>query len=770
MGNESSKTYEKSDKSKVENLLTKMTLEEKVSQLGSVLPGELLEDGEFSEEKAKEVLSNGIGHITKPGGESGFQPKKTAELVNKIQNFLEEETRLGIPAMVHEECLSGYMGSGGTTYPQIIGLASSWNPSLIEDITAKIKDQIRVLGGHQVLAPVLDVSRDYRWGRVEETFGEDPYLVATMGKSYIDGLQGENPREGISATAKHFCAHGAPEGGRNHCSVNVSDRELRETFLFPFEAAVKKAEIGAIMSAYHDIDGVPCSCSHKLLTEILHEEWDFDGFVISDGHSIKLLHTTHSVAENEKQAGIMALKAGLDLEGPTTECFGEPLIEAVREDLIPEERIDRAVRRHLEAKYSKGLFERKNTGEVANMEDYFGTPEHRDLARRAGRESIVLLKNNNDILPLSKDLESIAVIGPNADSKRNLLGDYAYGGHTENKDISNVTTILDGVKNKVSEETEVYYAEGCKVKGDSREGFDEAINIAKSAEITLIVIGGKSGFGFFPPEGKENNFGQTTGEGNDRTDLNLPGVQRELVKKIHETKSETVAVLINGRPLSVNWSQKNLSAIVESWLPGEEGGNAVSDVLFGDYNPGGKLPVTIPKKVGQLPIYHRRRKVSKERRYVFTDNDPLYPFGFGLSYTDFVYSELEIKPKKAKPDSEIRVSCSVENIGDMVGREVVQLYIQDEFASITRPERELKGFKRITLEPGKSKKISFHLPTDLLGFYGKDMELVVEPGRFKVLIGGSSEDIRLTGEFEVFGEKRFPIQRERSFSTETTVK
>ncbi|MBS3737034.1 glycoside hydrolase family 3 C-terminal domain-containing protein [Candidatus Bipolaricaulota bacterium] len=770
MTNEFSDISGEQGKPEIEKLLSKMTLEEKVSQLGSALPGELLENGEFSEEKATKVLSNGIGHITKPGGESGFPPGRTAKFVNRIQKYLKEETRLGIPAMVHEECLSGYMGLGGTTYPQIIGLASSWNPGLVKAITTRIKDQIKAIGGHQVLAPVLDIARDFRWGRVEETFGEDPYLVATMGKSYIDGLQGEGPEKGILATIKHFCAHGEPEGGRNHCPVNVSERELRETFLFPFEVAVNNAGVKAVMSAYHDIDGVPCSCSNKLLTEILREEWGFDGFVISDGHSIKLLETTHSVAESEKHAAALALEAGLDLEGPTTECFGETLINAVREGLVERETVNRAVRRNLIAKYRRGLLEEKEEVDTGRIEKYFDGSERKDLARRAGRESIILLKNDNDLLPLKRDLESIALIGPNVDSRRNLLGDYAYGGHSENGQISEVTTILEAINDKVCSKTDVYYAEGCKVRDDSRKGFDEAIKVAKRAEVAITAIGGKSGFGFFPPEGRENNYGQTTGEGNDRTDLKLPGVQKELLQEIHKTNTPIVAVLINGRPLSVNWSQRNLPAIVEAWLPGEEGGYAVADVLFGDFNPGGKLPVTIPKRVGQFPMHYRRKKVSKERRYVFTENEPLYPFGFGLSYTDFTYSDLEISPKRVDPAASVEISCSVKNTGKIAGSEIVQMYIRDKVASITRPERELKGFEKIYLQPGESKKITFNLPKDLLGFYGRNMELVTEPGSFKAMIGRSSEDIELSGEFEVTGKRRRPLHSSRSYLSETSVK
>lgn len=759
---------EESVKSFVESLLAEMTLEEKVAQLGCILPGALLEEGEFSEVKARAELEHGIGHVTKPGGESGFSPEETAGFVNRIQNFLRQETRLGIPAMVHEECLSGYMGKGGTAYPQIIGLASSWDPGLLKQITSNIRKKIRAIGGHQVLSPVLDLARDLRWGRVEETFGEDPYLSAVLGQKYIQGLQGPEPRRGIFATAKHFGGHGAPEGGRNHSPVNVSERELRENFFFPFEVAVKQTGIESVMSAYHDIDGVPCTASEKLLKRILREEWGFEGFVISDGHSVKMLHDEHRLAENEREAGVMALEAGLDLEGPTTECFGEKLLSAVRNGDLSEEVVDRAVRRHLKSKYRKGLFDGGSTVREEEVNSYFNSPEERQLARRAGRESIVLLKNDNSTLPL-RDPESVAVIGPSAENPRNMLGDYSYGGHYEAGQTGDeIVTLLEAVRDRVPAKTEVFFAEGCKVLGSSREGFREAVRLVEKADVALTAVGGKSGFGLFPPEGKIENYGQTTGEGNDRTDLQLPGVQKELIEEISKTGTPIVVVLINGRPLTVHGMEDNISAILEAWLPGEAGGGPIADVLFGDYNPSGKLPVTIPKKVGQSPVYYRRKPISKSRRYVFCDGEPLYPFGFGLSYTNFKYGDLKIDPGEVEPEGTVKISCKVENTGEMRGEEIVQLYTRDESASVTRPERELKGFARVPLDTGEKKRLSFALPTDLLAFYGRDMELCIEPGIVRVMVGSSSEDIRLAGEFEITGKAK-KLDSRRTYLTQTKI-
>jgi len=760
-------SFTKAKNGNLTKIISQMTIEEKVAQLGSIKPDQLLENGEFSEDRAREYLQNGIGQITRLGGGSGLPPQRVAELSNIIQDFLEKETELGIPAIIHEECLSGYMGDGGTIYPQAIGLASTWHPELVEKITTTIKKQLTSIGVQQALSPVLDVARDLRWGRVEETFGEDPYLVATIGKSYIDGLQGSGPKEGITATVKHFGGHSVSEGGRNHCPVNLSERELRENFLFPFEAVIREAGVKSVMNAYNDIDGIPCASSKKLLTNILREDMGFNGVTVSDYGSIEMLHTDHFVANNKQEAGIMALNAGLDVELPSTKCYGDRLVKAVEEGLIAEETLNRSVERHLELKHRKGLFEGKNTVDVEEANKHFETPKQRNLVRRVGRESLVLLKNQGDILPLSNEQEAIAVIGPSADNAQNLLGDYAYGAIEENdRDTTTVTTILDGIKYKIAGNPSIRYAEGCKTKERTREGFNTAVEAANRSDFAILAVGGRSGRA--GPETQPEDHFYTAGEGNDRTDLRLPGVQLELLKKIHETGTPIIALLINGRPLSVPWLQEHVPAIVECWLPGEEGGKAVADVLFGSHDPGGKLPVSIPKKVGQSPVYYRRKPISKERRYVFTNNEPLYPFGFGLSYADFEYSELEIAPKEVKIQSKLKVSCRVKNTGDVPGKEVVQLYIRDEYASVTRPERELKGFEKVKLAPGEEKKVSFCLPTDLLSFYDENMNLIVEPGTFEVMIGSSSQDIRLAGELEVLGENK-EIGPDREYFSETNV-
>ncbi len=729
---------------KVKDLLRSMTLEEKVAQLGSIRGRSLLEDGRFSWERAERLLKNGIGQITRVSGGTRdvTDPKQAAQIANEIQRFLREETRLGIPAIIHEECLSGFMAYGATTFPQAIGLASTWNPDLVERVTATIKRQMRAVGAHQGLSPVLDVARDPRWGRNEETFGEDPYLVASMGVAYVRGLQGLNLRDGVIATPKHFAAHGFSEGGRNRAPVHVPPREFREVYLFPFEAAVKEAGAWSIMNAYHDVDGVPCAASRGLLTGILRGEWGFRGYVVSDYSSIRMLYTFHHVAADEKDAAVQALEAGIDIELPAIDCYGEPLLQAVREEKISEAVIDEAVSRILRAKFLLGLFENPYV-KVETASGSFDTPKDRALALEAARESLVLLKNDG-VLPLRKDVKAIAVVGPNADNARNLHGDYSYTAHLRCDEPAVPTvTILAGIKNKVSKQTAVYYARGCGISDTSRDGFKEALEAAEKSDVIVAVVGERSGL----------SDDDISGEHRDRADLRLPGVQEELIEMLCETGKPVVAVLVNGRPLSLRRIADRCSAILEAWLPGEEGGNAVADVLFGDYNPGGKLPVSFPQHVGQIPVNYGRRR-SSLGSYVFSSSRPLFPFGHGLSYTSFEYRSLRVSPEKVGPAGKIEVTFNVRNTGDRRGDEVVQLYVQDEIASVTRPVMELKGFKRVTLNPGEEKRITFRLSVDQLAFYDRHMRFVVEPGTFKVMIGSSSEDIRLSGRFEVVGETK----------------
>jgi beta-glucosidase len=760
----------------IKKRIQKMTLEEKIAQLQSLWINELLEeDGSFSKEKAKQLLKNGIGEITRPAGASCLTPVEFAKLGNEVQRFLVEETRLHIPAILHDECLSGLMARGATIFPQIIGLASSWDPDLVKDVASEIRRQMRLVGIHQGLAPVLDVARDPRWGRVEETFGEDPYLIAVMGTHYIKGLQGDDLSQGVVATAKHFVAHGFPEGGRNTAPVHVPLRELREIFAYPFEVAVKYAKVLSIMPAYHEIDGIPCHASKWLLNDLLRNEWGFEGIIVSDYFGISQLFERHKVAKDKKEAAKLALEAGIDIELPSRECYSNYLIELVREKIIPEKLIDLAVFRVLKVKSLLGLFDNPFI-DVEKIPSNLETPLSRELALRAARESIILLKNNG-ILPLPKDIESLAVIGPNADNWRNMLGDYSYPAHIESFIDMNqrgllkltiprgatiesvpIVTVLQAIKNKVSPETKVYYAKGCELTERSEKLIQEAVEAAKKSKVVVLVLGERAGL----------SLTDISGESRDRADIGLTKPQEELFEAIYETGIPIVLVLINGRPLSIASISEKASAIIEAWYPGEEGGTAIADVLFGDYNPGGKLPITVPRTVGQIPVYYNQKPTGRYshwwKDYVSEKAEPLYPFGYGLSYTEFEYSDLRIEPLEALREEEIKISFKIKNIGKILGDEVAQLYVCDEYASVTRPVKQLVGFKRISLKPDEEKTITFVLPIDLLAFYDKDMKLVIEPGIFKVMIGSSSEDIRLSGEFKIIGDKRTLMKRRSFFS------
>ncbi len=741
---------------RVKDLLNQMTLDEKIAQLGSYWSYEILENGEFSVQKASKLLNFGIGQITRPGGATGFSPKQTAKLVNEIQSYLINETRLGIPAFIHEECLSGYMTKGATIFPQMIGIASTWQPELCEQMTTRIREQMKTLGIHQGLSPVVDVTRDPRWGRTEETFGEDPYLVSSMGVSYVKGLQSENVKNGIVATLKHFVGYGVSEGGMNWAPAHIAERELKEIFLLPFEAAIKEGKAKSIMNAYHELDGIPCGASKKLLRKILREEWNFDGIVVSDYFAVNSIMDYHKVASDKEEAAIKALTAGIDVELPTFDCYKEPLKNAVESGKLPIKFLDEAVKRILRLKFEMGLFENPFV-DLEKVSDNLDLPEDRKLAYEIAAKSIVLLKNDG-ILPLISDnnsIKKVAVIGPNANSARNLTGDYTYLTHLETLEQDAfgtsamkgiefseselpITTIYEALKEKlIPLGIEVSYSKGCEINNKDKSYFTEAINLAKSSDVAIVVLGDKSGL----------TKDCTTGESRDSSTLKLPGVQLDLLQEIKKTNTPIILVLVTGRPYSLEWADENVSAILEAWLPGEEGGNAIADIIIGNRIPGGKLPISFPYHAGQIPVFYNHKPSGGRSHwwgdYVDYPTKPLYPFGYGLSYTTFEYSNLEITVE----ETNILISCEVKNIGQFEGDEVVQLYLNDEVASVTRPVKELKGFKRINLKPNESKKITFELPVEILAFYNEKMEYIVERGSFKVLIGSSSEDIRLKGNF-----------------------
>jgi beta-glucosidase len=779
---------------RVRDLVARMTAEEKVAQLGSTWVDELQDGYAFSESKAASWLKNGIGQVDRVGGASTLNPRANAEMTNAIQAYLAKHTRLGIPAIIHEECCNGYMALGATCFPQMAGLASTWMPELASAMTTVVRAQMRAVGAHQGLGPVLDVARDPRWGRVEETFGEDPTLTAQMGVAYVRGLQGPDLRQGVMATAKHFLSHALAEGGLNCAPVHLGPIELRDVFLMPFEAVIKKAGLASIMNAYSELDQVVVAASRTLLTDLLRAELGFNGLVVSDYEAIMMLHTFHAIARDWVEAARLALNAGIDVELPATLCYGAPLLEAVRSGQVDQALVDTAVSRLLTKKFELGLFENPYV-DARQVTSVFETPQQRALARQIAQKSIVLLQNEGDLLPLPKTLSTLAVIGPNANEARHMLSDYSHqpqielrmhvsphASSTLNYTLDEngllegsvaIPTILDAIRQKVSPATQVLFAPGCTVLGDDARyaepdrhngsGFDEAVRAASQADAVIAVVGDRSGL--IP--------GCTSGETCDRAELGLPGIQEELIQAVLATGKPTVLVLVSGRPLAIPWIAEHVPALLEAWLPGEEGGAAVADVLFGDVNPGGKLPMTFPRAVGQVPIYYNHKPSGGRSHwygdYVALSTQPLFPFGHGLSYTHFEYANLHIEPAHVLLEGSVTIQMEIKNAGERTGDEVVQLYVRDRFASIPRPVKELKGFKRLTLEPGETRQLSFDVQVDQLAFYDEALHLIVEPGTIEVMLGSSSDDIRLEGSFEIVGSQTRRVP-ERIFSCQVTTR
>jgi len=708
---------------RINDLIKRMTPEEKIKQLCCILPGynpaeDILENGKFSIEKAKKLIGKGIGEIGPVLRQ--FEPKQGAEIANEIQKFLIENTRLKIPAIIHDECLHGCMAKGSTSFPQSIGLASTWEPELIERIAIAIGKETRARGIHQALSPTINIARDPRCGRTEETYGEDPYLTSKMAVAFVKGLQSEK----VVATVKHFAANFVGDGGRDSNPIHFSERLLREIYFPAFEACVKEANVLSLMSAYGSINGMPSSCDKWLLTDILRKEWKFNGFVVSDYCSVTGIHILHKVAQTKAEAAKKALEAGLDIELPSIDCFKE-LLKLVKKGKIKQSVIDESVKRVLRIKFLLGLFENPyvDINYAAQISD---CSEHRKLALESARKSIVLLKNNN-ILPVDKNIKTIAVIGPNANEIR--LGNYSGFG-------IKVVTPLEGIKNKVSHNTEVYFAQGCKVKDTSKQGFNEAIEIAKKSEVVILFMGNASG----APDANEI----TEGEQNDRCNLDLPGVQEDLIKEISSVNKNTVVCLINGSAITMSkWIDK-VNAVLECWYPGEEGGNAIADVIFGDYNPGGKLPITFPVTTGQLPLYYNYKPTGRVYDYVdLRGKQFLFPFGYGLSYTEFEYKNLKIKKSKKNGKLQIKINIDISNKGKYKGDEIVQLYIHDTYSSLSKPVKELKGFKRISLDVNETKTVEFILDENAFSLLDKNLKPVLEHGSFEIMLGSSSEDIKL---------------------------
>jgi beta-glucosidase len=736
---------------RVTDLLSRMTLEEKIAQLEGAWenkqffhdPQELFVDekGQFLPERAAALMKNGLGEISRPS--ENRDPRAMAEYTNTVQKWMRENTRLGIPVIFHDECLHGHVAPRATSYPQAIALASTWDPSLLHEVFTATAAEARARGVQQCLAPVLDLARDPRWGRTEETYGEDPYLVSRLGVAAITGYQGTGPgidKAHVMATAKHFAVHGQPEGGTNVGPANYSERTIREYWLTPFEAAVKEAHVATVMPSYNEIDGIPSHSNKHLLQDILRQEWGFQGLITSDYFGPTELRTVHHIVATEDEAGRLAFESGVDVELPFNQAYGS-LIDQVKAGKVAEAAVDRSVSRVLTAKFMAGLFDDPYVN-ADYAEKITNNAEHQQLALKAAHEAIILLKNQDNLLPLAKNkYKRIAVIGPNAAELH--LGGYS---NQPGRGVS----VLQGIKTKVGSSAEVLYALGCKITesnpdwdadkvvvGDpalNAKRIEEAAKVASAADVVILALGGNE---------QTSREAWAVNHPGDRDNLDLLGNQDDLVKAVLATGKPTIVFLQHGRPNSINYIAEHVPAILDGWYLGQEGGTAVADVLFGDYNPAGRLPITVPRSTGQLPDYYYQ-KPSAKREYLGSTVLPLFPFGWGLSYSTFKYANVRATPDSIGPQGRTSVSVDVTNSGAVRGDEVVQLYIRDDVSSVTRPVKELRGFRRITLNPNETKTVEFTLGPEELSFLNRDMHRVVEPGTFTIMVGGNSIDLTNT--------------------------
>jgi beta-glucosidase len=746
---------------RVENLLARMTLEEKVAQMLCLWDAKRrITDakGRFDPARAPEWFRVGIGRIERPS--DGHGARAQAEFTNAIQRWVKENTRLGIPVIFHEEALHGLQGQEATSFPQAIALASTWNPDLVERAFAAVAKEVRARGAHQVLAPVVDVARDPRWGRFEETFGEDPYLVSRLGLAAVRGFQGGGktiPADRVIATLKHMTGHGQPESGTNTGPAPFGERTLRDVFFPPFELAIKQGHARSVMPSYNEVDGIPSHANRWMLRDVLRGEWGFDGTIVSDWQAIRQLARRHRVAADDADAARQALAATVDVELPDVEAY-RTLVEQVKQKKVAEAAVNDAVRRLLREKFELGLFEDPFV-DPARADEISGAAATRPLALEAARQAIVLLQNRGGLLPLSADkVRRVAVIGPH--SAEVMLG--GYSGVPRHS-----VSILEGIRKRLGAGATVTHAEGVRITKDSvftkgpqplvggtrsqarwsadrvvvadvaanRRRIEEAVKLARDSDAAVVVVGDNEQTA--REAYAENHLG-------DRAELRLVGQQEELVRAVLDTGKPTVLVLINGRPPAIPELAERAPAILEAWYPGQEGGTAVAEVLFGDINPSGKLPVSFPRSVGQLPLFYNRKPTAR-RGYLFDSTRPLFPFGHGLSYTTFSYSAPTVSPARIPPDGRATASVEVANTGSRAGDEVVQLYVRAEVSQATRPVMELKGFRRVRLAPGERRTVTFELGPEQLSYHGPDRKRVVEPGRFRVMAGGSSAGVKSAG-------------------------
>jgi beta-glucosidase len=763
---------------RIKDLLGRMTLDEKLQQLGGVEPAELAGPDGFDPVRGARLLGQGIGCITRIGGVSGLGPAARVRMTNAIQRYLVEQTRLGIPAIVVEDAVAGYCARGATQFPQAIGVAATWAPDDVRAMADAVRVEMLSAGARLALGPVLDIARDPRWGRLEETFGEGAYLAGRLGVACVRGLQTGDLRSGVLAAARHFVGGGLSEGGMNHAPVQLGPRELREAFAEPFAAAVRDAGVRGMVCGGSAVDGAPPAASPELLDELLRSELGFDGLVVADDSAIARLVDHHGVAGDKAAAAVLALGAGVDVELPALDCCGEPLKGLIEAGKLEATVVDAAVRRVLRAKFELGLFETPFVDEAVAA-DAVDAGAHRALARRLAEQSMVLLKNDG-VLPLRRDAR-VALIGPTADDARLLLGDHHYPVRGEpayresDRDADgdrsdggndfrpgpyfvDIVTPLAGIAEFVSPQ----YEAGCAVMGDDDSGISGAVSTARAADVAVVCVGGRSGR---LPD-------CTSGESRDAAGLGLTGLQSRLLTEVAATGTPVVLVVIGGRAFALEAEAVLSAAVVMAWLPGEEGGRALARVLFGEVNPAGRLPVSLPRSVGQVPAYHNHRsgggRSSPLGDYIDQATRPLYPFGHGLSYSEFEYVDLEC-PAAADVHASINLWVTVRNRSDRDGEEVVQVYLRDRVADVARPERKLVGFQRLPIPAGAVRRLKFVVDTSQLGYYDRRLRFVIDPGEVEVQVGASSRDIRLRGTVVLQGERR-PLTQKQLVATQVEVR
>jgi beta-glucosidase len=775
-----------SEDERVADLLGRMTRAEKLAQLGSFWAFEVAGEDGLHRERLGALARDGIGHVTRLAGSTNLGPVDVARIANEIQRHLVEETRLGIPAIIHEESLHGLMAWGAPCFQQSIGAAAAFDPDAVRAMAGTVRERMLLTGARLALGPVFDIARDPRWGRIEETYGEDPYLAAELGCAYVEALQGPDLAGGVIATAKHIVGHGLAEGGLNQAPAHLGPRELRDEQLFPFEAAVRHAGIAGVMPAYCDVDGVPCHASSELLTTILRAEWGFGGLVASDYMGIEMLSTAHRLTPDLGEAARLALVAGVDAELPRTVAFGSPLAAGLDDGRVAERLLDAAVEWVLRTKLRLGILDRPYveipTGSV--LED-LAAAESR-AARALAERSLVLLENDG-VLPLAPGLRRVAVVGPIADSARDLIGDYSHLVHMETlqemrrgvdalgiigdgegraaapgDELSGRPTILEAIRACLPA-AEIVHARGSGISDGTDEELAAAVAIARDADVVVAVLGERSGL----------TLDSTTGEFRDRSTLGFLGRQGELLEAVVATGTPVVLVVVSGRPLALEWAARHCAAILLAWVPGDAGPDVIAGALTGAINPGGKLPITMPRGVGQVPLTYRHHPTGGHSHpkgdYVDASVAPLWPFGHGRSYTTFVIDHLRVdRTVLATSGDAATIRVDVTNTGDRAGDEVVQLYIRDEEATVARPVRELRGFRRVHLAPGECRTVGFRLSTEQFSYVGADLRRVVEPGRVSVQVGASSADLPLTAELLLEGSV-IELRERREYLTATTV-